>query len=157
MDAKTSYREAAIRGATPLQLVICLYEQAIADLRLAVVALQRGDIETRTRAINHALKVIDHLQRTLDMERGGEVARNLARFYGVVRTALSDAHRRQSAALVEQQISLLMQVHDAWCAVERASAAPAAGPQKSAERVKSEPSSFPERAASERSASEWNA
>jgi len=120
-----------------VQLVICLYEQAIADLRCAVIALKTGDIEGRTRGINHALAVITRLQVTLDMERGGDVARNLARFYGVVRAALVEAQFRQSVAALEQQISLLMQVHDAWCQVERSSAVTAA-PQSAPSQLEDE-------------------
>jgi flagellar protein FliS len=162
MDARTSYREAAVRGASPVQLVICLYEQAIADLRRAVVALNQGDIEGRTRGINHALQVITQLQGTLDMKQGGDVARNLSRLYAVVRAALVEAQFRQSAATVEQQIVLLMQVHEAWCEVERRSAAPAVGQPKSAARAESETGGFSdreasERAGSERNASEWSA
>jgi flagellar protein FliS len=124
MDAKASYREAAVRGASPVRLVICLYEQAIEDLRLAVIALEKGDIETRTRGINHALMVIAQLQGSLDMERGGDVARNLARFYGVVRAGLVEAQMKQSVRILEQQISQLAVVYEAWLEVERVTAAP---------------------------------
>ena len=77
MDARSSYRETVARGASPVRLVICLYEQAIEDLRRAVIAQEKGDIEARTRGINHALIVVAQLQGSLDMERGGEVAGNL--------------------------------------------------------------------------------
>src|ERR1700758_1788645 len=96
MNPRTSYREVAVRGASPVRLVICLYEQAIEDLRLAVIALEKGDIETRTRGINHALTVLAQLQGSLDMERGGEVARNLSRFYNLVRSGLTEAQLKQS-------------------------------------------------------------
>jgi flagellar secretion chaperone FliS len=124
MDAKASYREAAVRGASPVRLVICLYEQAIEDLRLAVIALEKGDIEARTRGINHALMVIAQLQGSLDMERGGEVARNLARFYGVVRAGLVEAQMKQSTRILEQQICQLAVVYEAWLEVERVTATP---------------------------------
>ena len=62
MDARSSYREATARGASPVQLVILLYEQAIEDLRRAVLALEKGDIEARTCSLNHALMVIGQLQ-----------------------------------------------------------------------------------------------
>jgi flagellar protein FliS len=122
MDARSSYREAAVRGASPVRLVICLYEQAIEDLRRAVIALEKGDIETRTRGINHALTVIAQLQGSLDMERGGDVARNLERFYSLVRVGLIEAQTKQSARILEQQISQLATVHEAWLEVERATA-----------------------------------
>jgi flagellar secretion chaperone FliS len=121
VDARTSYREAAVRGASPVRLVICLYEQAIEDLRQAVVALEKGDIEARTRTINHALMVIGQLQGTLDKERGGEVAKNLDQFYGVVRSGLVEAQIKQSAKILEQQIFQLTTVHEAWLEVARVS------------------------------------
>jgi flagellar protein FliS len=120
MDARFSYREAAVRGASPVRLVICLYEQAIEDLRRAVIAQEKGSIEARTREINHALIVIAQLQGSLDMERGGEVALNLGRFYSTVRTGLCEAQVQQSTRLIERQLSQLVTVYEAWLEVERA-------------------------------------
>lgn len=119
-----------MEGASPVRLVILLYEQAFEDLRHALDAHRRGDIEGRTGHINHAILVIGYLQASLDKEQGGRVALNLERFYDQVRSGLVDAQFRQSATALEQQISHLMQVHEAWCEVERANAAPvnASGP-----------------------------
>jgi flagellar secretion chaperone FliS len=123
MNARLSYREAAVEGASPVRLVTLLYEQALEDLRRALGAHRGGDIEDRTRHINHAILVIGYLQASLDKEQGGRVALNLERFYDQVRSGLVDAQFRQSAPALEQQISHLMQVHEAWCEVERANAA----------------------------------
>ena len=125
MNARLSYRETAVQGASPVQLVALLYEQALEDLRRARAAMDRGDIETRTREINHAILVIGHLQTSLDKEQGGQVAVNLERFYDQLRAGLVSAQFNQSASTLEQQIAHLMQVHEAWCEVERASASPA--------------------------------
>jgi flagellar protein FliS len=125
MDARSHYRETAVRGASPVRLVICLYEQAIEDLRRAVAALERGDVEGRTRGINHALTVISHLQSSLDMQQGGEVAANLNGFYGLIRAGLVQAHVKESARILEEQISLLGTIHEAWLEVERITAIPA--------------------------------
>ena len=88
MDAGSAYREGAVRGASRVRLVIFLYEQAIQDLRRAALAMERGQVEIRTRHINHAVSVIGHLQSTLDRERGGEVVRYLERYYTRVRGRL---------------------------------------------------------------------
>jgi flagellar secretion chaperone FliS len=125
MNPRFSYREAAVRGASPLRLVILLYEQAIEDLRRAQAAHGRKDLETRTREIKHALLVLGHLQSSLDKERGGQVAENLERFYSQVRIGLLEAQSKQSASLIEKQIALLMQVREAWCRVEEIAHKPA--------------------------------
>ncbi len=119
MNASLSYRETAVAGASPVRLVILLYEQAIEDLRRALALHGRGDIEGRTREINHAILIVGHLQATLDHEQGGKVARDLVRFYDQVRAKLVEAQCQQSSAGIEQQIAHLMEVKDAWCAVEQ--------------------------------------
>ena len=106
MDPRHSYRQAAGQGASGVRLVILLYEQIIQDLGRAVKAIEENNIERRTREINHALTVIGHLQGTLDLERGGTVARNLARFYTSVRAGLVEAHARVSRQILQQQIDL---------------------------------------------------
>jgi len=126
MNPGLSYREAAGVGANPVRLVILLYEQAIEDLRRAIAAQARRDVEGRTREINHAILVIGHLQATLDAERGGKVSQNLALFYEQVRQGLVEAQCRQSTAEIEQQISHLMLVREAWREVERATTSPQA-------------------------------
>jgi len=117
-DARTEYREAAVRGATPLRLVVILYEQVLEDLRRALAALESHDIEARTRAIDHALVVIGHLQATLNAEQGGEVARNLERFYRGIRKALLEAQCSQSSEILQEQIAAVTLVHDAWLQIE---------------------------------------
>jgi flagellar protein FliS len=105
-----------------VQLVIILYEQGIEDLRRAILALEKNDIEARTHEINHALMVVGQLQSSLDMEHGGEVAMNLQRFYNVVRGCLIEAQVTQSARILEEQIAHLVLLHEAWVEVERTAA-----------------------------------
>ncbi len=124
MNPRLHYREAAVAGASPVRLVILLYEQAVEDLRHALSAQNKGDIEGRTAAINHAILVLGHLQASLDKDQGGSVAANLDRFYTQVREGLVEAQARQSASAIERQISFLMSVHEAWCGVEKAVVTP---------------------------------
>jgi flagellar secretion chaperone FliS len=119
MTPPLSYRQASAQGASPARLVILLYDQAIADLQAALSALGCGDVEGRTRMINHALAVIGCLQATLNKNQGGRVAENLERFYLKLRTGLLRAQIRQSEAGIRRQIADLMKVRDAWDQVDR--------------------------------------
>lgn len=128
MDARSEYREAAARGASPVRLVVTLYEQAIQDLTRAAAAMKLGEIEVRTRAINHALTVLGHLQGTLNRERGGEVARDLDRFYNCMRAQLMEAQFLMSSEILQQQISHLLSLRDAWIQVDYATTESRSGP-----------------------------
>jgi flagellar protein FliS len=120
MDPRAAYREGAARGASGPRLVVLLYEQAIQDLRRAALEMDRGNVELRTRYMNHAVSVIGHLQETLDREKGGQVARNLDRFYGGVRTRLMEAQVKASRVIIDEQITFLLSVRESWIEVDRA-------------------------------------
>jgi flagellar protein FliS len=130
-DPRTLYRENAVRGASPVRLVVMLYEQIVEDLRRAIRAIEEKHIEARTNAINHAIVIIGHLQNNLNHEVGGEVARNLERFYNVSRQRLLEAQCRESNEILTEQISLFLSLRGAWTQVDQAEtarSAPAAAP-----------------------------
>jgi flagellar secretion chaperone FliS len=118
-DARAVYREAAVRGATPVGLVVLLYEQAIQDLQGALSAIEQNDIERRTREMNHALSIIGQLQGTLNMEQGGESAVHLYRFYEQFKANLLKAQILISPDLLRSQITDLLELREAWLEVDR--------------------------------------
>jgi flagellar secretion chaperone FliS len=118
-DPRIAYREAAVRGADPVQLVARLYEQIIEDLRYAILAVEQNHVELRTKKINHAILVIGHLQSQLDFQAGPEPARNLNAFYDGLRSGLVRAQFGGSKELLAQQITDLMEVRSAWLELDR--------------------------------------
>jgi flagellar secretion chaperone FliS len=123
MDPRAHYREAAVRGAGPVLLVVLLYEQIIEDLRQAVNAIEQRNIELRTRKINHAILVIGNLQSSLNKPAGQQVALNLERFYEQLRGNLVRAQFHASREILSQQIIDLIALREAWVEVDRADAA----------------------------------
>ncbi|MGA2456333.1 MAG: flagellar export chaperone FliS [Terriglobales bacterium] len=120
MNIQQSYREAAVRGASPVELVVRLYEQTIEDLRQAASAIEQNEIERRTKRIKHAILVIGHLQSALDFAKGGKVARDLDNFYNAVRQSLVWVQFHPSKRGVTQLITDLLAVREAWILVDRA-------------------------------------
>ncbi|HZQ23156.1 MAG TPA: flagellar export chaperone FliS [Terriglobales bacterium] len=136
MDPSSAYREASAQSGNPVHLVVLAYEQLVRDLRRALTAWQDHDIEKRTHEIDHALVVLAQLQGTLDMELGGEVARNLERFYNGLRASLLQAQIDGATDILQKQIANILSLREAWLEVERATspagphtpiASPAAG------------------------------
>jgi flagellar protein FliS len=119
IDPRVAYNQADARGATPVRLVVLMYEQLIQDLRQAAKAIDENNIESRTNRINHALDIICVLQGTLNVERGGQVARNLVLFYEVMRSNLWQAQLYASKQILSRQITDLLTVREAWISVDR--------------------------------------
>ena len=118
-DPQTIYREAALRGATPVGLVVLLYEQAVQDLQRALTAIRLNDVQQRTREINHAIAILGQLNGTLDMDKGGQVARNLRHFYERTKNNLVLAQAQISPEIIRGQITDLLELREAWCEVNR--------------------------------------
>jgi len=119
VDVRQIYQDTAVRGATPIELVIVLYDAAIEDMRRAMTAMQASDVEARTHQVSHALMVLQQLQGTLDFERGGSAARQFEQFYNLVRAKLLEAQMRGSPDLMQQQIRYMSEVRDCWTAAKR--------------------------------------
>lgn len=128
---KRAYTEAAIRGATPLSLVVMLHDAAIRFLREASAAIARHDIEARTRALNQVLAILMELQGSLNFERGGEVAQQLLRFYEVMRARLLEASIKSSREIVDEVLREFCEQREAWRKVEAAETHPSGIPSSS--------------------------
>ncbi len=117
-SATLAYRVASTQQASSVGLVIMLYDRLVVDLRRAIDAMSKGDIEERCRALKHGFQVLQQLDGLLDMERGGAAATNLRRFYGILRARMLEAQFKLSAAILERQIPLIVEVRNAWQQVD---------------------------------------
>jgi flagellar secretion chaperone FliS len=122
-NPRTAYRQTNGHGATAVRLVVLLYEQIIQDLTQAAQAIEKNNTELRTNRINHALDVICLLQGTLNMGAGGQVARNLVRFYETLRANLWEAQLQVSKQTLLRQITDVLTLREAWAEVDRAETA----------------------------------
>lgn len=132
MNAATAYQNSSIASASPVGLVILLYQGALVQLRRAIAAMDAQpnsirDIEIRTSALNRVLAIVGELQRILDFERGGEVARNFDRFYRLTQTAILSAVTQREAQPLRDILPLFQNILEAWRTAEsRPQAAPGA-------------------------------
>jgi flagellar protein FliS len=120
--AHNTYFETEILTADPVRLVQLLYRGAIEAVAASRRHLDTGAIRERVRQINKALGIVHELLETLDRERGGEIARNLAGLYAYMSTRLIDANTQQIDAPLAEVERLLTTLADAWTPVIEAAA-----------------------------------
>jgi flagellar protein FliS len=117
-DPVRIYRESAVRGASPVGLIVILYEEIIRSLRRAQRAMHSGQIEERTNALTHAINVIGHLRGVLNFEKGGRVASQLAVFYDLMQAQILSANIAPTNAAFETLIAAFTTVKETWQAVD---------------------------------------
>jgi flagellar secretion chaperone FliS len=115
----SAYRQFSVQGATPLGLVVMLYDGAIASLRCAVASIEAQDTQNKCHHLNRALAIIAQLDGTLDLARGGEVARTLKSLYSYARARIFKGNLENSAPALLSLIENLATVREAWAQADR--------------------------------------
>lgn len=114
------YRKSAVSTASPLQLVIMLYDGAIRFMESAKSAMREGDLYKQNQACQKAQKIIAELISCLDMQRGGEVAQNLFALYTFAYNRLVEANMEDKEDYISQAQRVLTDLRESWTALESA-------------------------------------
>lgn len=107
-------KRTGIEDATPHQLIMMLYDAALDNLMTAIGCIERKDFAGKGQTLGKAITIIGGLQGFLDLEKGGEVARNLDRLYDYMGVRLYDATLKNDIAAVNEVVGLLKTVREGW-------------------------------------------
>ncbi|MFA1238452.1 flagellar export chaperone FliS [Serratia odorifera] len=107
--------ESGVMSASPHQLIVMLFDGAQSALSRARILMDQGDIAGKGQAISKAINIIDNgLKNSLDHQRGGEVADNLAALYDYMKRRLLQANLHNDQQAIEEVVKLLDNIADAW-------------------------------------------
>jgi flagellar protein FliS len=109
-----TYQEHALDGASPVELVVALYDGIIRFLYAAIAAAEGNDILARRMAVKRALAIVIHLQARLRMDIGGRPAQVLSEFYASVFALILQASTTNSSQRFEDAIRCVREIRDAW-------------------------------------------
>lgn len=114
-----AYQTTAVTSASPLQLVIMLYDGAIRFLRRALTAMEKKDLYNQNEDIQRAQRILTELMSCLDMEKGGEVAANLFALYSFCYNQLLTANLEDKPEGVQSSLKVLEGLRESWAEIER--------------------------------------
>ncbi len=103
-----------VEGASAHRLVQMLMEGALDKMAIAKGQMERKDFESKSKYISWAISIINGLRDSLDAKAGGEIANNLDNLYEYMTRRLLEANRTNDVAIVEEVISLLLEIKAAW-------------------------------------------
>jgi flagellar protein FliS len=122
-----SYVQTQTTAATPLELVVMLYDAGVRTADNAHAAMVAGDIHARRTAMNKLMAIIAELQNTLDVTRGGKLAEDLDNLYTYMTSRLVAAVSDQDPRPIDEVRRLLTTLQEGWRQIAKAQPAAAGG------------------------------
>jgi flagellar protein FliS len=127
VNAYQVYRQTQTQTAAPGELVLMLYRGAVRFLTAAIDAIEARNIAEAHDKLLKTQAIISNLLESLDVERGGDVARNLSALYDYMLRRLLEANVRKDAKPAREVQTLLRELLPAWEAAVRQTSANATG------------------------------
>lgn len=119
VNAYQAYRQTQAQTAAPGELIVMLYQGAVRFVARGIEGIESSDVEVAHTYLLKAQAIVSELYGSLDLERGGDVARNLAGIYEFMNRRLVDANLRKDAAPAREVEGLLRDLLPAWEAAAR--------------------------------------
>lgn len=110
----SSYREMEIQSASPERLVVIVFEQLVVNLERARIAMDRNDIELRVTSLRRARGLVAELLATLDFEKGGALANQLADLYQFMLYELVDIGQRKDVVTLRKIVNIATSLRDGF-------------------------------------------
>lgn len=113
------YQELEVLSATPGRLVVLVYDHLLGALARVRIAIDAGAPEPRIEALTQAREAVGELMATLDHERGGGIATQLASLYTFFLAELAELGRSPRAEVLDRLVAMVSELRDAFAVAER--------------------------------------
>lgn len=108
------YREMQVRTASPVGLVVQLYDAAIGKLRLAKEHHDAGHVAERASMVSLVLAILAELRGALDHEKGGDISRNLDALYLFAADRIVEFNLSGRREACDEALTVLEPLRSAW-------------------------------------------
>ncbi len=113
-----AYRVNAVSTASAENLVVMLYDGAMRFLGTAIRAFEKDDpldfnLTVHTN-ITKTQAIIRELNRSLDVEKAGELGESLASLYDYFDTRLQEANISKDKSILQEILERIGELRDAW-------------------------------------------
>ncbi|MBQ9205655.1 MAG: flagellar export chaperone FliS [Treponema sp.] len=115
-----AYQTTAVKTASQGKLVVMLYQGAERELTAAHICfgsdskIPASKVEEFGKHLMKAQEIINELQVSLDMDKGGQIAQNLMSLYVFFNKELMDVSIKQDKEKLGQLLDMITQLGSAW-------------------------------------------
>ncbi len=122
LNALKAYKKIGVENdipfADPQKLILMLFEGAQISIREAKQHMLDNEIAQKGISISKAITIIDNgLRASLDIDKGGEIAKNLHSLYEYMTHRLLIANIKSNPEILDEVFKLLSELHSAWASI----------------------------------------
>ena len=107
-----AYEKSRIMTASPAELTLMLYEGAVKFCNIAIVAVEKKEIEKAHINIRKVEDIITEFQATLDHKY--PIAKEFDKVYAYLQQRLADANVKKDKEILEEVLVHLRAMRDTW-------------------------------------------
>ncbi|BFR49249.1 flagellar export chaperone FliS [Nitratidesulfovibrio sp. HK-II] len=133
--AAQAYLQTQVTTTTQGELLLLLYDGAIKFLTQAKDKIAERDYAGKGILISKALDIVNELDASLNMEKGGELAQNLHKLYFYCSTRLLNANLKMDVSFIDEVIKILSGLRGAYGQIVNTPEAMAIGASMAANRA----------------------
>lgn len=108
------YEKISVETAGRMDLVLLCYEKAIQHLDKSRALCEEKKYNEKLVTFDKALGIINELSAALDMEKGGEIAKNLDAIYNYLMRRLLQGDVKRDLTAYDEAIRILSGLREAW-------------------------------------------
>ncbi|ADN01213.1 flagellar export chaperone FliS [Spirochaeta thermophila] len=118
-NAINAYKQTSIKTASQGKLIVMLYDGAIRNIDTAIELLEQGtrQLDRVHNAVIKAQDIVAELASSLDLDRGGDLAKNLLSLYLFFDEQLMEANIRKDPELLRKVRDMLASLREAWAQI----------------------------------------
>jgi flagellar protein FliS len=106
-----------VANADPHALVLTLFDAILGRLSTARCCIEQGAIARKASLLHSAVTLLGELRGSLDLDKGGELARNLSGLYDYMVRRVLHANLNNDTRALGEVLSLLGEIREAWAAI----------------------------------------
>ena len=119
---QNAYKRASVNTMDQNKLIVMLYDGAIKNITFGVEQMRLGNVEKTHTHLVKSKNIVAELMASLNMDKGGEVAKNLRSLYSYMFGQLIESNMSKNPEPALLVRKLLIELREAWVAIGKKSA-----------------------------------
>ncbi len=106
--------KSSLTAADPHQIITMMYNGLLESLAQAKGAIERKDLENKSKLLTKATNILQALTTSLDTDSQPEISKNFSELYSFCISKINDASLSLDISTIDQVINFLSPLRDAW-------------------------------------------